>query len=140
MKKTKLVLDSNLWVSYFFGKHVRNYLERILADTRFDLLISQRGMDELELVLKRPKFEKYITEEQIKTLISLIRRRSNFIDVTSKIVLSRDAKDDYLLSLSLDGQADYLITGDDDLLVLKKFEQTIILKIADFIKLIDNFE
>jgi uncharacterized protein len=140
MKKTKLVLDSNLWVSYFFGKHVRNYLDQILADTRFDLLISQRGMDELELVLNRPKFEKYITKEQIKTLISLIRRRSNFIDVSSKIVLSRDPKDDYLLSLSLDGHANYLITGDEDLLILKKFGQTTILKIADFIAIIGNIE
>lgn len=135
MKKTKLVLDSNLWVSYFFGKHVRNYLDKIIADTRFDLLISQRGIDELNIVLKRPKFEKHISEEQIETLNALIRRRSTFINVSSKIVLSRDSKDDYLLSLSFDGQADFLITGDIDLLVLEKFEQTIIIKIADFIAL-----
>ena len=32
MKKLKLVLDSNLWISYFFGKHVRNYLDKILID------------------------------------------------------------------------------------------------------------
>ncbi len=116
MKKTKLVLDSNLWVSYFFGKHVRNYLYKILADTRFDLLISQRGIDELNIVLKRPKFEKHISEEQIEMLNALIRQRSTFINVSSKIVLSRDSKDDYLLSLSLDGQADFLITGDIDFL------------------------
>ena len=137
MKKTILVLDNNLWVSYFFGKHVRNYLDQILdqilADTRFDLLISQRGLDELTIVLKRPKFQKYISHEQIESLLSLIRRRSIFIDVHSQIILSRDPKDDYLLSLSLDGNADFLITGDDDLHVLIKFEKTIILKIADFI-------
>lgn len=40
MKKTLLILDNNLWISYFFGKHVRTYLDQILADTRFDLLIS----------------------------------------------------------------------------------------------------
>ena len=135
MKKTKIVLDSNLWISYFLGKHVRNYLNQILADSRFDLLISQRSIDELSIVLARPKFENYITKEQSETLLALIRRRSIFIDVTSQIILSRDSKDDYLLSLSHDGQADYLITGDVDLLVLEKFEQTIIIKIADFINL-----
>ena len=123
MKKTKIVLDSNLWISYFLGKHVRNYLNQILADSRFDLLISQRSIDELSIVLARPKFENYITKEQSETLLALIRRRSIFIDVTSQIILSRDSKDDYLLSLSHDGQADYLITGDVDLLVLEKFEQ-----------------
>lgn len=66
-------------------------------------------------------------------LISLIRRRSLFINVTSQITLSRDAKDDFLLALSIDGQADYLLTGDEDLLVLEKIESTLILKIADFI-------
>lgn len=117
----------------FFGKHVRNYLDKILIDTRFDLLTSQQGIDELTIVLKRPKFQKYITTEQIETLISLILRRSILIEVSSRIVLSRDAKDDYLLALSFDGHADYLITGDADLLVLEQFEQTIIIKIADFI-------
>ena len=133
MKNTRLVLDSNLWISYFFGKHVRTYLDQILGDTRFDLLISQKGMEELTIVLARPKFQKYMTPEQIESLMILIHRRSIFIDVTSEIALSRDTKDDYLLALSLDGNANFIITGDNDLLVLGKYQQTIIMKIADFI-------
>lgn len=133
MKKTVLVIDNNLWVSYFFGKHVQNYIDQILSDTRFELLISQKGIDELNIVLKRPKFQKYINEEHIETLISLIRGRSIFVNVSSKFILSRDSKDDYLLSLCFDGHADFLITGDIDLLILEKFEQTTILKVADFI-------
>ena len=133
MKNTRLVLDSNLWISYFFGKHVRTYLDQILGDTRFDLLISQKGIEELTIVLARPKFQKYMTPEQIESLMILIHRRSIFIDVTSQIALSRDTKDDYLLALSLDGNANFIITGDNDLLVLGKYQQTIIMKIADFI-------
>ena len=109
------------------GQHIRKYLDQILIDTRFDLLISQQEIDELTLVLKRPKFQKYINAEQIETLISLILRRSIVIEVSSQIALSRDPKDDYLLALSIDGHADYLITGDKDLLVLEQFEQTIII-------------
>ena len=134
MKNTRLVLDSNLWISYFFGKHVRTYLDQILGDTRFDLLISQKGIEELTIVLARPKFQKYMTPEQIESLMILIHRRSIFIDVTSQIALSRDTKDDYLLALSLDGNANFLITGDNDLLVLVKYQQTVIMKIADFIR------
>jgi uncharacterized protein len=135
MKTTKIVIDTNLWIGYFMGKHVRSYLDKILSDPQFDLLISQKSLDELTSVLSRPKFQKYITIEQIDMLVALIRRRSNFIDVTSQIALSRDSKDDFLLALSLDGQANYLLTGDEDLLVLQKIEQTLILKIADFIAL-----
>ena len=75
-----------------------------------------------------------MTPEQIESLMILIHRRSIFIDVTSQIALSRDTKDDYLLALSLDGNADFLITGDNDLLVLGKYQQTVIMKIADFIR------
>lgn len=52
--------------------------------------------------------------------------------VTSKVDLCRDQKDNFLLSLAIDGNADYLLTGDDDLLVLKEVNKTRIMKIADF--------
>lgn len=133
MNKTKLVIDTNLWIGYFMGKYVKSYLDQILSDPQFDLLISEKSLDELLSVLTRPKFQKYITFEQIDILITLIRRRSLFINVTSQITLSRDKKDDFLLALSIDGQADYLLTGDEDLLVLQKIETTLIVKIADFI-------
>jgi uncharacterized protein len=133
MNKTKLVIDTNLWIGYFMGKHVKSYLDRILADPQIDLLISEKSLDELLSVLSRPKFQKYITFEQIAVLIALIRRRSLFINVTSQITLSRDPKDDFLLALSIDGQADYLLTGDEDLLVLEQIGTTLIVKIADFI-------
>jgi uncharacterized protein len=133
MNKTKLVIDTNLWIGYFMGKHVKSYLDQILADPKIDLLISEKSLDELLSVLSRPKFQKYITFEQIAVLIALIRRRSLFINVTSQITLSRDPKDDFLLALSIDGQADYLLTGDEDLLILQQIETTLIVKIADFI-------
>ena len=48
--------------------------------------------------------------------------------------LARDANDDFLLSLAKDGKATFLITGDKDLLVLKKINQTKIVSISDFLK------
>jgi uncharacterized protein len=135
MNTTRIVIDTNLWIGYFMGKHVKSYLDQILMNVQFDLLISEQLLAELTSVLSRPKFQKIISPEQIDTLIVLIRRRSRFVEVTSQIALSRDSKDDFLLALSIDGQADYLLTGDEDLLVLQKIEQTSILKIADFMAL-----
>ena len=63
-----------------------------------------------------------------------VRQVSEFIKVKSKITICRDPKDNFLLSLSFDGKATHLITGDKDLLVLKNFDSTIILNMADYLK------
>lgn len=52
--------------------------------------------------------------------------------VKSKVNVCRDSKDNFLLSLSQDSKADFLITGDKDLLVLEKFKSTRVLTISDF--------
>ena len=49
----------------------------------------------------------------------------------------RDVKDNYLLALSKDADADYLITGDKDLLVLKQFENTLIVTLPQFLEIIN---
>ncbi len=132
MQKTKLVIDTNIWVGYLLGKNIRSYLDKIIADTRFEIFTDQNSILELQLVLNRSKFGKYITPAQSENLIALIQRRSISVNVLSNIIKSRDPKDDFLLSLSIDCGADYLITGDKDLLVFQKIETTSIIKIADF--------
>ena len=60
--------------------------------------------------------------------------RAHFIEVSSSIRASRDPKDNFLLALAKDGKADYLLTGDKDLLTLKKFGRTIIITISKFLE------
>jgi putative PIN family toxin of toxin-antitoxin system len=49
--------------------------------------------------------------------------------------LCRDSKDNYLLSLAINSNADYLITGDNDLLILEGISNTKIIKYIDFDKI-----
>ncbi len=56
-----------------------------------------------------------------------------WVNVTSDITICRDPKDNYLLSLAKDGKADYLVTGDQDLLILEKFEHTSICTLNQFL-------
>ncbi|MGV2387456.1 MAG UNVERIFIED_CONTAM: putative toxin-antitoxin system toxin component, PIN family [Microcystis novacekii LVE1205-3] len=55
------------------------------------------------------------------------------IETKSKINICRDAKDNYLLALAKDSQADFLITGDQDLLILQQFEITKIVTYQQFL-------
>jgi putative PIN family toxin of toxin-antitoxin system len=56
----------------------------------------------------------------------------DFIKIKSKVAICRDPKADFLLALAKDGNADYLITGDKDLLVINKYKQTVILTFKEF--------
>lgn len=71
-------------------------------------------------VITRNKFKKIITPDQIKRFVSFVLLHSYQIKIKTPILSSRDVKDNFLLSMSIDGNIDYLITGDLDLLVLKE--------------------
>ena len=78
--------------------------------------------------------KKYFSKEDIEQLIELFDVYGEIINVKNEVSLCRDPKDNFLLSLSKDGRADFLITGDNDLLTLKKFDKTKIIKISDYLK------
>ena len=65
--------------------------------------------------------------------MSFLDEFGELVKVKSNVKLSRDNMDDFLLSLSIDGKASHLITGDADLLVLKKVKKTKILTIKSFL-------
>ena len=69
----------------------------------------------------------------MESLLLKLKSRAIFIDVKSEIKKCSDPKDNFLLSLSLDGNATHLLTGDKDLLILKRFGQTKILKITEYL-------
>ncbi len=68
-------------------------------------------------------------------LLRIFDRFAELVEVESDVDLCRDEKDNFLLNLAIDSSADYLVTGDNDLLVLKKVKNTEILTFSEFIKL-----
>ena len=65
-------------------------------------------------------------------MFELLADYALFVKILSKIAVCRDAKDDYLLALAIDSKADFLITGDKDLLTIKQIETTKIISFKDF--------
>jgi putative PIN family toxin of toxin-antitoxin system len=90
---------------------------------------------EFEDVSSRSKIRKYITEQDITDTLELINRYCIYeiIDIDTKVIsVLRDMKDLYLLSLADMVSADYIVTGDKDLLVLQKHNQTRIVTFSEF--------
>jgi len=129
---SRIIIDTNLWVSYFLGYQTKDRLKQILFDENLSILVSPALLEEISIVLNRPKFRKYFSLDDAGELQELIRFRSKLIDVHSVITLSRDQKDDFILSLCQDGAADFLLTGDADLLVLHPLGKTQIITLTDF--------
>jgi putative PIN family toxin of toxin-antitoxin system len=127
----RLILDTNLWISFLISSQYEK-LDALLSTGKCSLLFSQQLLEEFISVAQRPKLRKYISKDELEDLLETIDEIAEFVSVRSKVTLCRDPKDNFLLELAIDGKADYLLTGDKDLLVLNQIEQTRIMKIAAF--------
>lgn len=130
----KLVIDTNLWVSALLSKKTRDQLFKIIRNEEYEILTHPQLLNELEEVLKRPKIQKYVRQELVTDLLSLLQFRLNFVEFHSVLKVCRDEEDNYLLALALDNQADFLLTGDKDLLVLHPFREISIVSLTDFVE------
>lgn len=128
----RILLDTNLWVSALLSETMRNRIGRIIADSRLEILADTELLAELERVCARPKFARLLSPVQVGGFIQILRDRLIFIETHSEVQVCRDPDDDYLLVICLDGEADYLVTGDNDLLSLHSFQKTRILTLTEF--------
>ncbi len=132
MKSKKVILDTNLWISFLISKQL-DFIDDLLLGGKIKLIFSRELLDEFLTVAKRPKFGKYFSESNVTALLRLFDRYGKLIEVSSNIQKCRDYKDNFLLNLAIDSKADFLVTGDEDLLVLKKIEKTKIVFWTDFL-------
>ena len=131
-QKDRIIFDTNLLISFLLFQDYSK-LDSILSQKKIVLLFSQALIDEFIEVAQRPKFKKYFSPSDLQTLLLRISERSIFIDVTSQVNICRDPKDNFLLSLAKDGKASHLITGDNDLLTIKKYQKTAILTLTEYL-------
>ncbi len=97
--------------------------------------MSESSFQELEKILKRPKFKKYVSLESRNQFITKFELESEQITITEKITICRDPKDNKFLELAINGNANCIITGDQDLLVLNPFRGIQIITVNEFLKL-----
>ncbi len=133
MNKIRIVLDSNIILSaaLFKKSTPRQALDKAVATGQ--ILMSTDTLAEIQDIFNRPKFDKYISKfarnEFLKDFIETVEN----VEIMQSFSACRDPKDDKFLELSVNGKAEYLITGDRDLLVLHPFRNIQILTPADFL-------
>ena len=103
-------------------------------DERFILLASEAILAEVDVVLHRPEVLQKLrfTLVEAHAIVQLLRRRAHIVAPRVSVRLSRDPDDDKFLECALAGKATYVVTADEDLLILQKIEKIPIINIPAF--------
>ncbi|MCB0196569.1 MAG: putative toxin-antitoxin system toxin component, PIN family [Anaerolineae bacterium] len=137
----RAVVDTNIFVRALIMPHgtVGPVLQR-LRNGDYILLYSRPLLEELVDVLNRPRIRnKYgLSEEDIAITLRLILLRGEIVTPTETITVCRDPKDNKFLEVAVAGQADVLVSGDEDLLVLDPFEGIPIISPSLFLLRLDE--
>ena len=126
----KVVFDTNVFISAFATEGVCSILLKRARLKEFKLFVCPVVIEEIKNVLKQ-KFK--AEKETIEEALEVIMETSVFVEITEEIKgVCRDRDDDLILSCSLSSGANYLISGDKDLLELKEYKGIKIISPRDF--------
>jgi putative PIN family toxin of toxin-antitoxin system len=128
------VLDTNVLISALLSAEGTSN-RAVHTILRYGVLLSsEEAFEELGSTLHREKFDPYLRPEDRDDYLSLIRGGARFVNVTEQIEACRDPDDDKFLECAVNGGADVIVTGDDDLLILHPFQGIPILSPNTFLE------
>jgi uncharacterized protein len=126
----RVILDTNIWVSALISKEFE-WIDGLFVSEAMELVFSERLLTEFLQVAHRPKLKKFISEARLTRVIELLDTYATVVTTTSTINVCRDPDDNFLLELAVDAPADFLVTGDNDLLSLKTIGNCRIITVAE---------
>lgn len=133
MNNRRLVIDNNTLISRLLLPNSIPAQAVRLAVEIGTLLVSDQTIEELSNVLERSKFDKYVSIEERKQFLVKLELITEKIDIVELVKICRDPKDDKFLEVAINGNAESIITGDKDLLILNPFRKIKIVTPRDFV-------
>lgn len=130
-KPDKIIIDTNIWISFLIGKELHE-LKDLIVSEKVKVIITDQLVDEIKLVTSRDTLRKYFNQDKVSDLISLLDILADKVKIKKVDKVCRDPKDDFLLALSKESKANYLITGDKDLLDISIYGKTKIVTVKQF--------
>lgn len=137
MSHRSIVIDTNVFISAALSPQGKAYQAVAKVINKFIIVQSQETYQELTERIYKSKFDKYISNDNRQKFLNVISNNSQFIEVKSQITTCRDPDDNKFLELFKDANAEFLLTGDRDLLSLKSLTeyQDSIVSIKEFLEL-----
>lgn len=113
----RIILDTNIWVSYIIGRKL-DEITKLILDHNLIVFSCNELEEELEEVLSRDKFTK-VLHFKPDFYLNFIRNLTTIISISTNFQECPDKKDNFLFDLAIQSQSDFLVTGDKLLLDLK---------------------
>jgi putative PIN family toxin of toxin-antitoxin system len=110
-----VVLDANVLVSGATASAgaIADLMDRWLRADQFDVVLSERILSDVDRVLAEPYFARRLAAQARATYVATIKRAAFVVPIVSGIVgVAPDPDDDDVIAAAMDGQAEYLVTGD----------------------------
>ncbi len=111
----RVVVDTNIWIRTLLGGPVSLPVLVALQESQFILIMSDPLLDELKEVSQRPRLKKRIDPIDVSELLEILVWGGEFVELKTIPPRCRDPKDHPVLATAIDGNADAIVTGDDDL-------------------------
>lgn len=138
----KVILDTSFLISSLISSrtNAEHQILQLVKQKDFDLYYSKETFDEFQTTLQSQNVKKYLKGnlKKIAQFVPWYKYTALKTQPNQKVSLCRDPKDDKFLELALEIDADYLITQDNDLLVLQNFGNTKIVDPEEFLRLWKN--
>ena len=132
-KKLRVVVDTNVFVSALLGGRCREIFEAF-ADLKFILIVSEDIAEEFRRVFLKERL-KNLSASEAEWLLAAIQLNCDLIKPDKSFNLCRDPKDNCIIEAALAADADFIVTGDKDLLVIS-LEAVPIISPREFIKIL----
>lgn len=111
----RVVIDTNIWIRILLKGRVTLPVLEAFNDNKFQLVMSQPLLDELHQVWNRPRLRQHIDPNQAIRLEQQLKNRSLWVEVKTIPPHCRDPKDLPVLATAIDGAAQIIVSGDNDL-------------------------
>ena len=133
----KIVLDTNVLVSALIKPGKPRELIFEIARKKVQIITSERILEEFIRVTEDPSIRRYVGGGNVIGFLRAIGNLANVIRVRSKFkVIKEDPDDDVVLRTAHDGRAEYIVSGDKHLLLLKKFRGAKIVTVSQMLNIL----
>jgi uncharacterized protein len=134
----KIIIDTSLLITFLISNGSSlELIFQMVKENKIQIYISASTLKELQDTIKKETLKKHIqpVNNKVAKFIAWYKYNTTMISPTEKVTLCRDENDDMFLELAKEIDADFILSGDKDLLSISQFEDCKIIKPTDFLKI-----
>lgn len=138
-KKAKVVFDTNVWISIFMKKTLSREFSNVFEQEKIAVYVSEPILKEISKVLMYPKITELLELSgiSIKEILQSIARNSTSVNPKLELnLIKEDFDDNKILECALEAKADFIVSGDNHLVKLRKFRNIRITEPREFLEIV----